>query len=158
LISDKGRFSTMQDRLYSDLRWFPLLDERPAARHWKEGLGAVRLAHRQELTQIAGHLRRQQSVLVVGDKGLAPYLEQCLMSHEDLPRDGWDPGVTVNRPNDPQAPGRGWVGQLTQRLAERLAAALNAQPRPVVILRHLDLMTWTAGDQPRPELNEAFSG
>src|SRR5437016_313482 len=133
----------MQDRLYSELRWFPLLDERHAACHWKEGLAAVHLAHRQELNQIAGHLRRQQSVLIVGDKGLAPYLEECLMTHEDLPRDGWDAGVTVNRTNDPQASGRGLVGQLTQRLAERLAAAQTSQPRPRVILRHLDLMTWT---------------
>jgi cell division protease FtsH len=143
----------MKDRRYEELPEFPIHDSDPAQRHAKEGRRAVELAHKAEIGQIVSHLNRRQSVLVVGCKALAPYVRGCL--EEQLGVAPWE--VTCNVPPDPRAgnrPPMSVPAYLTQELATQLSEAQTATPPPVVMLRHLDLMTWTAVDQPRHELND----
>jgi cell division protease FtsH len=143
----------MEDRTYEELRHFPILDTKPAQRHAKEGRKAVELAHAAEISRIVRLLECSQSVLVFADKGLAPYLEQCLSSR--MSAADWR-HVTCqpigSRPGS--GPPSSAVGRLMSSLEETIPAAYTAQSAPVVVLRHLDLMTWTALEQPRPELND----
>lgn len=149
------RAMKMQDRPYAGMEWpaHPTgLDV--AAIHSREGLEAVRRAHGDEIAQIAQSLADRQSVLVLGPKTLLPYLVECLSEQDPLSGTRWE-HVAVNAPGSGPADRRSSVvGGMMQRLSQALSTAAPADTPTVVVVPHLDLMSWTAADQPRGELNE----
>lgn len=144
----------MQDRAYHELKWITPFRSNPAEQHEEEAKQAVKLAHEEEINQIKRYLMQRQSVLIIGDKSLAPYLEACLQEQPNGMRlDYVIYNLGGQSGSNRQMP-TGVSSRLVYQLPARLQAASTADPPPVVVIRHLDLMTWTASDNARGELND----
>jgi len=147
---------TMKDRSYEEIaarRRFQKTDPNPIERHRQEGREAVEVAHARELGEITRCLSSGQSVLVECDKALAGYILDCITDEQKLPAMRWNK-VAYNdaAPNPPDSV----VGQLIRILADKLQGAFNTSQGNAIVIRHLDLMMWTAENRPRPELNDVI--
>jgi cell division protease FtsH len=152
--------SQLKDRPYADMdRDNPFTASTdPVATHREQGLEAVRIAHADQLADVARLLNQGQSVLVLCEKSLVEYVEGALERHEqlapaqragrgDAARARW---ARITHNADPTA-------SVMPRLIESLATCLRdnySDPTRVAIARHLDLMMYTVDDHPRPEVND----
>ena len=150
----------MEDRHYDELPWTVDGSLSQVQLHAVEARRAVELSYRAKIESMAGSLCDQKSVLVVADKLTSAYLEDVLTQNERLRGARWNPVASNPNPGTGAQAGnrvanRGSViGALVQSLSETIADAAADDPSPIVVMRHLDLMTWTAHNAPRHELND----
>ena len=145
---------SMEDRRYQDLKWFPTArgpGDDAIDRHVEEARQAVRVGHEEEVARIRRSLESRQSVLATCDKELTRPVLQALK--EEMGNAVRLPEVTFNKPD---RAGGGAVARLVQALVDRLGADASTpeSPHRFLVIPHLDLMTWSAADEPGPHLND----
>ncbi len=153
----------MDDKPYEELTYFPIVSVKNGKeQHVAEGERAVQLAHGREINQVKESLEHYHSVLVVCDKILtSPILRVLRALWKDIGIQLKE--VACNKVMGASRPGENSMaqlqssvtGQLTHQLARVLKEAFQEE-RTIVVIRHLDLMTWTAAGQPRHELNDVI--
>ncbi|MCP4157611.1 MAG: ATP-binding protein [bacterium] len=150
----------MDSIVYEKLRFFPLSrTEDEKAQHVEEGDKAVELAHEQEIKRVKESLDHYHSVLVVCDKTLTTHILSILEKTADFKvkevtcnKKRGGNRTTDNSAGQAQA---SVTGQLTDQLAQVLTQEFTSEENSIVVIRHLDLMTWTAAG-PRHELNDVI--
>jgi len=139
----------MESRKYSELSWTRDSSISAIHLHQKEGERAVKIAHKDELEKIKSALKRQQSVLVICDKELAPYIHKSI--EPDFPNtQSFFRHVAHQAPANAQSSDADAVSML----ARRLSTLLRDSKEGVVVIGHLDLMCCWVNGSPRPEVND----
>ena len=143
----------MQDRPYNTLTWTSTSGVAPAQCHAEEGRQAVATAHGTEIEWILDVVGDGQSVLVQCDGDVSAHVIKCLEDRLGKMVRQVVGGLGTGQQGGARTPAS-IIGRLLESMSERLDQAHCTQDPSVVVMRHLDLMTWTANEQPRHELND----